>query len=116
MNEKPKDDPLLLQMILVFQQTAWQSLGKIQNPQTGETKVDLGAASHAIDMLGMLDQKTRGNLTEAEQQILSNALTQLHLNFVEVKEEQAKTTPQDSQTAAEAEKTPESSDTKSDSE
>lgn len=87
MNETPKDNPLLLQLILVFQQTAWQSLGKIQNPQTGKTEVDLGAASHAIDMLAMLQTKTRGNLTDAEEKILSNALTQLQLNYVEVKNE-----------------------------
>ena len=38
---------------------------------------------HAIDMLGMLEAKTRGNLSDAEAKILSNALTQLRLNYVE---------------------------------
>jgi len=114
--DAPKDDPLLLQLILVFQQTAWQSLGKIQNPQTGATQVDLGAASHAIDMLGMLETKTRGNLSEPEQNILSNALTQLHLNFVEVKDEQAKAQPSEPEAAGDEPKPPDAQDSKSDSE
>ena len=75
--------------MLVFQQTAWQALGKIQDPQTGDAEPQLPQAKHAIDMLAMLERKTAGNLSEAERSILSNALTQLRLNFVDVVSEHA---------------------------
>jgi len=110
MSDAPQDDALLLQLILIFQQTAWQSLGKIQNPQTGETKVDLSAASHAIDMLAMLDAKTKGNLTDAERNLLSNSLTQLRLNYVEVQKEQAAAKPEGESEGESKPGTPKSAD------
>jgi hypothetical protein len=90
MNTEPADDPQFLELVLVFQQTAWQALGKIQDPQTGTSEPQLPQAKHAIDMLAMLERKTAGNLTEAERGILSNALTQLRLNYVDVVSEQAR--------------------------
>lgn len=84
-----QDDGLFLELVLVFQQTAWVALGKIQNPATGKAETNLEAAAHAIDMLGMLKEKTRAALSDPERQILDNALTQLRLNFVEAASEAA---------------------------
>ena len=83
MNEPPAEDPHLLELILIFQQSAWVGLGKVQDPHAGKTEVNLPQAAHAIDMLAMLERKTRGNLADGESNLLANALTQLRLNYVE---------------------------------
>ena len=51
---------------------------------------DLPSARHAIDMLAMLAEKTRGNLSMEEQRLIENALTELRFRFVQVSESVAK--------------------------
>lgn len=80
---------LFLELVLVFQQSAWMALGKISNPATGKTETNLEAAAHAIDMLAMLQEKTRSTQSEPERQLIDNSLTQLRLNFVEAASEAA---------------------------
>jgi hypothetical protein len=95
MTGNPRDEALFLELVLVFQQSAWVALGKIQHPDTGHTEVDLKAASHAIDMLAMLRSKTQPTLSPQERSLIDNALTQLRLNFVEAASETvAKGTPE----------------------
>jgi hypothetical protein len=52
----------------------------------GEEKQDpdLTAARHAIDMLAMLSEKTKGNLSMEEQRLIDNSLTELRFRFVQV--------------------------------
>lgn len=71
---------------LVLQQTnmALMLLGRIANPQTGETLRDPEAASLFIDQLEMLEAKTRGNLSKDEEALLKQSLMSLRLAFVEV--------------------------------
>lgn len=83
MNDLPNVETLFIELILVFQQSAWQAMGKVQNPLSGKTEMQLPQARHAIDMLAMLESKTKGNLSSAEQKFLANALTQLRLNYVD---------------------------------
>lgn len=83
MSSDPREEGLFLELVLVFQQSAWIALGKIQNPQTGKTETDLKGAAHAIDMLSMLKSKTQHSLSATERAIVDNALTQLRLNYVE---------------------------------
>jgi len=51
---------------------------------------DLPSARHAIDMLAMLQEKTRGNLSMEEQRLIENSLTELRFRFVQVTESVAK--------------------------
>jgi hypothetical protein len=51
---------------------------------------DLPAARHAIDMLAMLGEKTRGNLSLEEQRLVENSLTELRFRFVQISEATAK--------------------------
>ena len=51
---------------------------------------NLDAASHAIDMLGMILDKTRGNLSFEEQRLVENSLTELRFRFVQVRAESGK--------------------------
>ena len=49
---------------------------------------NLPLAKHSIDMLAMLQEKTRGNLTSEEQRLLENGLTELRFRYVQVADEQ----------------------------
>jgi hypothetical protein len=51
---------------------------------------DLPAARHAIDMLAMISEKTRGNLSLEEQRLIENSLTELRFRFVQISEKAAK--------------------------
>lgn len=59
-------------------------MGAFPDPRTGQAVVSLEYARMHIDMLGALEEKTRGNLTEAEQKMLQRTLTELRMEFVEV--------------------------------
>jgi hypothetical protein len=61
---------------------AASSLGMMEHPVTGKREVDLELGKHWIDVLGMLQQKTRGNLLPQEQQILEGLLADLRMQFV----------------------------------
>ena len=71
-----------LALIDMFAAEAAMNLGMAQTPDGGRTPVDLEAARHWIDMLGMLEEKTRGNLTEEEASVLENVLAYLRMQFV----------------------------------
>jgi len=61
---------------------AASSLGMMEHPVTGKRDVDLELGKHWIDILGMLQQKTRGNLLAQEQQVLEGLLADLRMQFV----------------------------------
>jgi hypothetical protein len=84
MNEDlSKMNPLLLQLILSLQAGAMQQMGKIASPLDGKVEQDLKAAQFSIDVLGMLEEKMKGNLTEEEAKLISHVLYELRLNFVD---------------------------------
>jgi hypothetical protein len=58
-------------------------LGEAPNPETGRAEKDLILARQSLDLLGMLHDKTRGNLTPEEKQLFENLLADLRLRFVE---------------------------------
>jgi Domain of unknown function (DUF1844) len=51
---------------------------------------NLPLARHSIDLLGMLQEKTRGNLSSEEQRLIENGLTELRFRFIQVSDEQNK--------------------------
>jgi hypothetical protein len=58
--------------------------GDLPDPNTGETAdVNLEGAAQMIDILALLEEKTRGNLTAEERQVLEQVLYELRLRFVE---------------------------------
>jgi len=74
---------LFLQVISMFQAAAMQQLGKFVDPTTGEVIRDLTQAKISIDILDVLKQKTKGNLTEVEGELLDKVLFELHMNYVD---------------------------------
>lgn len=59
--------------------------------RSGQTVVDLDMAKLQIDLLGVLEEKTKGNLTEEEKQLLDTALYEVRMRFVAVAREYATT-------------------------
>lgn len=61
---------------------AFMHLGDIPNPVTQQREKDLPAAKQMIDLLGILEAKTKGNLTPDEERLLRQLLTDLRLRYV----------------------------------
>jgi hypothetical protein len=57
-------------------------LGEIADPQSGEKKKDLALAKQTIDIITLLKDKTKGNLTEEEQKLLEYILYDMRMRFV----------------------------------
>ena len=62
-------------------------LGKMTNPLTNRCEVDLVNARYSIDLLGILQEKTKGNLTEDEDHYFRAMLTNLRMVFVQATEQ-----------------------------
>lgn len=60
-------------------------LGAIEDPSTGEKNKNLPMAKQTIDILNMLQEKTSGNLTEEEENLLKNILYDLRIMYVKEK-------------------------------
>jgi hypothetical protein len=65
-------------------------LGVIGYGEEKEAGQDLPAARHAIDMLAMIAENTRGNLSMEEQRLIENSLTELRFRYIHATEEAAK--------------------------
>jgi len=75
--------------IISLSTQALAHLGEIADPMQGRVAVDLIAAKQLIDMLGVLEVKTKGNLDEAEAALLEHCLYDLRLRYVELARRQA---------------------------
>ena len=71
--------------IISLNASALVNLGAIEDPASGKKVKDLPIAKQTIDILSMLEEKTRGNLTEEEEQILKNILYDLRIIYVKEK-------------------------------
>ena len=67
--------------------TAYVHLGDVADPASGSTSKNLPAAQQIIDILALLEEKTRGNLTPEERQVLEQALFELRLRFVQASQD-----------------------------
>jgi hypothetical protein len=71
--------------VLSMSQAALLAMGCGPHPETGKTDCDLRSAKCTIDILEVLQEKTKGNLTGEEERILERILTELRLMWVEKK-------------------------------
>ncbi len=83
-------------LILSLRAQAEMQLGLVRFSDEEKPKPDLDLARHTIDMMGVLQAKTKGNLELDEQRLLENSLTELRFRFVQVSDELAKAEPQKS--------------------
>lgn len=69
--------------ISMMANTALYQMGKVAHPVSGKIEKDLPSAQMTIELLKLLDAKTKGNLTENEQKVMREYLTFLQMNYVE---------------------------------
>jgi len=69
-------------LIFSLSSSALLHLGEIEDPQSGARKKDFQLAKHSIDIIAMLKEKTKGNLTGEENGFIDNILTDLRLRYV----------------------------------
>ena len=69
--------------VLSLGSSALLHLGELEHPDMGAPQKDLALAKHTIDILVMLEEKTRGNLTPAEEKLIGSLLYDLRLRYVE---------------------------------
>lgn len=69
--------------LLSLATSAHVHLGNIPNPATQKTETDLGLAKQTIDILGVLEEKTRGNLNTEEARLMEHVLFDLRMIYVE---------------------------------
>jgi hypothetical protein len=80
--EGAHDPASFVNFLMSIASNAAAALGMMEHPATGERGVDLQLGKHWIDVLGMLELKTRGNLSSQEQRILEGLLSDLRMQFV----------------------------------
>jgi hypothetical protein len=82
------DHVTFLGFLVSLAHTAAIHLGDVPEPGAEGPAVNLPAAQQMIDILALLEEKTRGNLTPEERQVLEQVLYELRLRFVEVRDAQ----------------------------
>lgn len=76
--------------VLSLASTALIALGKMPAPDGEAHPLDLETARHLIDVLGMLETKTKGNLDETEAKLLASLIYDLRVAFVDAQKTQKK--------------------------
>jgi hypothetical protein len=76
------DPASFINFLMSIASNAAAALGMMEHPVTGQRGVDLPLGKHWIDVLGMLEEKTRGNLSPQEQQIFTGLLSDLRMQYI----------------------------------
>ena len=79
-----KNDQMFLQLIYMFHTSAMQGLGKVADP-TGKINRNLEYVNQTIDLMEMLLVKTKGNISEEIEKMLTQMISELKLNYVDEK-------------------------------
>ena len=86
MSDTSKTDTRFNDFVYLQAQNAGLFLGQLPHPTTGETSVNLNAASMVLDSLEMLAVNTKGNLTTEESSLLEKALLNIRALYANVEE------------------------------
>ncbi|MDG1719081.1 MAG: DUF1844 domain-containing protein [Flavobacteriales bacterium] len=79
-----KNDQIFLQLIYMFHTSAMQGLGKVADP-TGQINRNLEYVNQTIDLMEMLLVKTKGNISEEIEKMLTQMISELKINYVDEK-------------------------------
>lgn len=79
------EQTMFTEFLMGVASSAFIYLGMVEHPATGRRQVDLGAAKESIDMLAMLREKTKGNLTRGEEKFFADLLSDLRLQYVSIR-------------------------------
>ena len=80
--EGAHDPTSFVNFLMSIASNAAAALGMMEHPVTHEREVDLQLGKHWIDVIGMLQKKTQGNLTNQEQQLVEGLLSDLRMQYV----------------------------------
>ena len=80
---EPASGISFLAFVLSLAHTAAVHFGDMPDPMSGAQEANLPAAQQMIDILALIEEKTRGNLTAEERQVLDQVLFELRLRFLE---------------------------------
>ena len=69
-------------LVMSFHTAALFHMGELEHPEDGKKAVELELAKHAIDTLALLQDKTKGNLSEDEAEFLAHVLYELKMRYV----------------------------------
>ena len=106
-------DPMFFQLVLSLQAGAMTQMGKVASQLTGKIDRNMDMAKNSIDLLAMLEEKTKGNLSEDELKVLNHVLYELRMNYMdEMKKGETTTDKSKNETASET-PTPEADKTSS---
>lgn len=83
MDEQKKINEYFLSLVFSLAAAAMQQMGKVANPINNKIEKNLDQAKISVDMVKMLQDKTKGNLTEEENKMLASTLSDLQLNYVD---------------------------------
>ena len=81
-------------LVLSLRAQAEMQLGLMHFGEGEKPEPDLVLARHTIDLMGVLVEKTKGNLSLEEQRMLENSVTELRFRFVQASDEAAKSAAQ----------------------
>jgi hypothetical protein len=76
-------DYRFLSLVMSLATAAWSQLGKVAHPVSQKIEKDLDQARISIEFLRMLQEKTEGNLSSKEQELIDNTVADLELNFAD---------------------------------
>lgn len=79
----PRAEASFALIVSSFHAQALIALGEVQSPVDGQKKCDLEAAKFSIDLLQVLEDKTKGNLTDEERTMLQGSLYDLRMRYVQ---------------------------------
>ena len=77
------DDQLFTQLLSIFYSSAMVALGKLKNPATDQIERNIEQAKLSIDILDLIKEKTKNNLTDSQKRTLEGLLTDLRLNYID---------------------------------
>ena len=82
-NEPDMNKILFANLIMMLSSSAMQQMGKLVNPMTNKSELNLEGARMTIDMIEMLQAKSTGNLDEEEEKMMKEILSTVQMNYVE---------------------------------
>ncbi len=94
------------QLVMMLATSALQQLGQIPDPASNNREVNLHGAQAAIDLLDMLQGKTKGNLDDDESRVLGETLNALRMHYVQVANSRGETKPGEGEEPSETQPPP----------
>lgn len=90
MNNTEKQQMLFVQLISSLHGAALMQMGKMKNPASDTLERNLEQAELTIEMLDMLKERTKGNLSNDEDKFVSSVISEVKLNYVDEKAKEPK--------------------------